>query len=298
MFLAITPLLMLLCISTFAQSSLARRAKDDGRSLAALDKLVDVDGGRRLHLNCSGTSFEGIPTVVLESGAGNDSSVWNRVQPEVAKFTRVCSYDRAGLGSSDPVPAPRTVVAVTEDLHTLLLNSKVNGPYILVGHSLGGILVRLYASYHPAEVAGMVLVDSSHEDEPDRGIALIPHETLKEILKQSKPSDLVPQVPERIDTCSIRALMNALNWHSDIPLIVLTQGRPYGPDMVAVPSIAPKAYQLHLVLQRDLMRRSSRGKQIIAKKSGHMIHQDQPELVIDAIGQVVREVKTTGSRRR
>ncbi|MFN2510105.1 MAG: alpha/beta fold hydrolase [Pyrinomonadaceae bacterium] len=297
MLVAIKFVLMLLCASMFAQGAIAQRVKGDGRSSAALDTLVDVGGGRRLHINCTGTSLSGIPTVVLESGAGNDSSVWNRVQPEVSKFTRVCSYDRAGLGSSDPVPAPRTVVAVTEDLRTLLINSKADGPYILVGHSLGGILIRLYASYYPAEVAGMVLVDSSHEDEPDRGIALIPGETLKEILRQSKPSDLVPQVPERIDTCSIRALMNALNWHSDIPLIVLTQGRPYGPDTVAVPSIAPKAYQLHLALQRDLMRRSSKGKQVIAKKSGHMIHQDQPELIIEAIRQVVKD-KTTGGRRK
>ena len=83
--------------------------------------------------------------------------------------------------------------------------------------------------------------------------------------------------------------MNALNWHGDIPLVVLTQGRPYGPDMVAVPSMAPKAYQLHLDLQRDLASRSSRGKQVIAEKSDHFIHQDQPELVINAVARVVGE---------
>lgn len=289
MFVALRILLTLLCVSTFARCALAQ-VKDAGRGDASFDKLVNIGGGRRLQINCSGKNFEGSPTVLLESGAGNDSSVWNRVQPEVAKFTRVCSYDRAGLGSSDPVPAPRTIVALTEDLHSLL--EKVTGPYILVGHSLGGILSRLYASYYPAEVVGMVLVDSAHEDEPDRALALIPSETLKEILKQAKPGDLVVQTAERIDNGSVRALMNALNWHSDIPLIVLTQGRPYGPDMVAVPSIAPKAYQLHLALQRDLVRRSSRGRQVIAKKSGHAIHQDQPELVIDAIRQVSKEVRT------
>lgn len=298
MFATIRILLTLLCASTFAQSALAQSMKGEGRGSAPFDKLVDVGGGRRLHIRCSGMNFEGSPVVVLESGAGNDSSVWDRVQPEAAKFTRVCSYDRAGLGSSDPVPAPRTIVALTEDLHALFVNAKVTGPYILVGHSLGGILVRLYASYYPAEVVGMILVDSAHEDEPDRGLALIPPDTLKEMLKQLKPGDLVVQTQERIDNGSIRALMNALNWHSDIPLIVLTQGRPYGPDMFAVPSIAPKAYQLHLALQRDLMRRSSRGRQVIAKKSGHGIHQDQPELVIDAIRQVVKEVKTTGRRRK
>lgn len=251
-----------------------------------------------MHINCSGMNVAGGPTIVLEAGAGNDSSVWNRVQPEVAKFARVCTYDRAGLGGSDPVPKPRTVVALTEDLGALLANAKVTGPYILVGHSLGGILVRLYASYYPAAVVGMVLVDSAHEDEPDRGLALIPRETFKEMLKKLSPEDLVPRSAEQVDGCPTRAVMNALDWHSDIPLAVLTQGRPYGPDMVAVPSIAPKAYQLHLALQRDLVRRSPRGRQIIAKKSGHGIHQDQPELVIAAIRQVVKEAKSPAGRGR
>jgi pimeloyl-ACP methyl ester carboxylesterase len=298
MFVALRILLMLLFVSTLARCALAQGVEDEARGSASFDRLVNVGGGRRLHINCSGMNFEGSPTVLLESGAGNDSSVWNRVQAEVAKFTRVCSYDRAGLGSSDPVSAPRTIVAVTEDLHTLLANAKVFGPYVLVGHSLGGILVRLYASYYPAQVVGMVLVDSAHEDEPDRGLALIPQDTFKEMLKKLGPEDLVVQSPENIASCSIRTVMDALNWHGDIPLVVLTQGRPYGPDMFAVPSIAPKAYQLHLALQRDLMHRSSRGRQVIAEKSGHGIHQDQPELVIDAIRHVVKEVKTTGRTRK
>lgn len=295
---ALRVLLISLFSSTFAQFALAQGVADEGRGSASFDKLVDVGGGRRLRVNCSGMKFEGGPTVVLESGGGNDSSVWNRVQPEVARFTRVCSYDRAGLGGSDPVPAPRTIVALTEDLHSLLENAKVAGPYILVGHSMGGILSRLYASYYPAEIGGMVLVDSAHEDEPDRALALIPSRTLKDILKQAKPGDLEVQTAERVDNGSVRALMNALNWHSDIPLIVLTQGKPYGPDMVAVPSIAPKAYQLHLALQRNLARRSPKGRQIIAKNSGHFIHQDQPELVIDAIRQLFKKVRTMGRRRK
>lgn len=299
MFLAIGILPMLLCVNTCAQSAPALSMKDEGRDSSSFDKLVDVGGGRRLHVNCSGTNLAGGPTVVLESGAGNDSSVWNRVQPEVAKFARVCAYDRAGLGRSDPVVAPRTIVALTEDLHALLVRAQIPGPYIMVGHSLGGILVRLYASYYPSQVAGMVLVDSAHEDEPDREVALLPPDALKEMLKQAKPEDLAPQSAERIDSCSIRSVMDALNWHSNIPLIVLTQGRPYGPDMVAVPSIAPKACQLHLTLQRDLVRRSARGRQVIAVRSGHAIHQDEPKLVVDAVHQIVTEVKTVrGSRRQ
>lgn len=298
MFSAVRILLMSLCACISTQYALAQNPKDEGRGSSSFDKLVNLGGGRRLHINCSGMNVAGAPTVVLEAGAGNDSSIWNRVQPEVAKFARVCTYDRAGLGGSDPVPKPRTVVALTEDLRALLANAKVTGPYILVGHSLGGILVRLYASYYPAEVVGMVLVDSAHEDEPDRGLALIPRETFKEMLKKLSPEDLVPRSAEQIDGCSMRAVMNALDWHSDIPLVVLTQGRPYGPDMVAVPSIAPKAYQLHLALQRDLVRRSPKGRQIIARKSGHGIHQDQPELVIAAIRQVVKEAKPPAGRGR
>jgi pimeloyl-ACP methyl ester carboxylesterase len=288
---------VLLCAGLCAQVALAQPPKSAGRG-ASFAESAAVGGGRKLHLNCAGMNNAAGPTVVLEAGAGNGAADWQRVQPEVAKFARVCAYDRAGLGGSDPVSAPRTVVALTEDLHALLTNANVHGPYVLVGHSLGGILARLYASYYPTEVAGMILVDSAHEDEPDRGMALIPPDALKEFLKQARPEDLTPTSAERIDSCSIRPLMNALNWHAPIPLVVLTQGRPYGPEMVAVPSIAPKAYQLHLALQRDLVRRSPKGRQVIAAKSGHGIHQDEPELVVAAIRQVVKEVTTPTPRRK
>lgn len=271
------------------QCALAQGQRSEPAASPQAGALVDV-GGRRLHINCSGVS--GGPTVILEAGFGNSSETWASVQPEVAKFARVCSYDRAGLGRSDPAPTPRTAVALTEDLHALLLNAKVPGPYVLVGHSLGGILARLYASYYPSEVAGMVFVDSAHEDEVDRGLSLIPPETLKAMLKAAKPEDLVVSSPdEAIDHCSLRAVMDALNWHADIPLVVLTQGLPYRAEDYANPSLAPKYYQLHLEMQRDLVGRSPRGRQVIADKSGHFIHQDQPELVVNAIRRVVEEVK-------
>ena len=101
----------------------------------------------------------------MESGNGNFSLNWGRVPREVAKFTRVCTYDRAGLGWSDRSPQPRTAHNLVEDLHTLLERSGVEPPYVLVGHSLGGMLIRLYAHEHPDQVAGMVLVDSAHEEQ-------------------------------------------------------------------------------------------------------------------------------------
>jgi pimeloyl-ACP methyl ester carboxylesterase len=281
-------LLLALCAVASAQGVAAQSGAVEAASPGA---QVDVGGGRRLRLSCAGRNVGGSPTVVLESGFGSPSTVWNRVQPEVAKFTRVCSYDRAGLGASAPVAAPRTIVAVTEDLHALLANAKIPGPYVLVGHSLGGMLARLYASFYPSEVAGMVLVDSPHEDEADRGVALMPPDMLKEMLKKAGPDDLKVQGPEAIDTCSIRSVMNALHWQADIPLVVLTQGLPYRPEDYPAPSMARKAYQLHLELQQELVKRSPRGRQVIAEKSGHFIHQDQPELVVEAVRRVVEESK-------
>lgn len=286
-------LLFFLCAGVFAQCAIAQRATNDTRVSSSFEERVDV-GGRRLYILCTGRNVEGSPTVVLEAGLGDSSSVWNRVQPEVAKFTRVCSYDRAGLGGSEPAPVPRTIETLVADLHTLLTNAKVSSPYVLVGHSLGGLLTRLYASRYPNEIAGMVLVDSAHEDEPDRGLAILP----LEMVKQLKPEDFVIRHPrESVDHCSIRALMNAANWRSSIPLVVLTQGRPYRPNDYPTPSLAQKFYMLHLEMQKDLVRRSPRGKQVIAEKSGHNIHHDQPELVIDSIRKVVEEVKSTGNRR-
>lgn len=293
MFVAKRILSLIFCAAVSAQCAAAQTAKSGADASSSFDGQVDV-GGRRLRINCAGTNLEGRPTVILESGFGSPSSVWNKVQPEVAKFTRVCSYDRAGLGGSEPVPAPRTIVALTEDLHALLANAKIPGPYVLVGHSLGGMLARLYASYYPAEVVGMVLVDSAHEDEVDRGLALLPPEMLKEMLRKAKPEDIRVQGPESVDTCSIRPVMNAMNWHGAIPLAVLMQGLPYRPDDYSSPSLAPKYYQLHLEMQRNLVGLSPKGRQVIAEKSGHFIHQDQPELVIDAVRQVVEESKPKG----
>jgi pimeloyl-ACP methyl ester carboxylesterase len=129
-------------------------------------KLVDV-GGWRLHLNCTGEARVSQPTIILESGLGDFSVEWSLVQPGVAKFARVCSYDRAGDGWSELGPHPRTLRQIVYELHTLLDKAGVKPPLVLVGHSYGGWLTRLYALTYPADVVGMVLVEAG-ADNPRR----------------------------------------------------------------------------------------------------------------------------------
>jgi pimeloyl-ACP methyl ester carboxylesterase len=131
------------------------------RAHPAPGALVDV-GGHRLHIVCVG---EGGPTVVLDAALGNMSAHWAWVQQQVATTTRVCAYDRAGLGWSEPGPQPRDAQQVTSELHSLLANAAVPGPYVLVGHSFGGLYTQLYAARYPEEVAGVVLVESSHPEQ-------------------------------------------------------------------------------------------------------------------------------------
>jgi pimeloyl-ACP methyl ester carboxylesterase len=132
--------------------------------------MVDV-GEHRLHLNCVG---QGSPTVVLDAGWGYTSVEWSAwVQPEVAEHTRVCAFDRAGMGWSEPEPGPPNATQTAEELHALLQEADEEGPYVLVGHSLAGLYSRIYAERYPEEVAGMVLVDSSHPNQFEgSGLAL------------------------------------------------------------------------------------------------------------------------------
>ncbi|MCE7985012.1 MAG: alpha/beta hydrolase [Caldilinea sp. CFX5] len=139
-----------------------RRALPPPGQLVAIG---DTANAPRLHLHCVGV---GSPTVILESGQGGLSADWVWIQTAVAAVTQVCAYDRAGVGWSDPGPAPRDAQQITEELHQLLRRAGLAAPYLLVGHSYGGLYVRLYAATYPDEVAGLVLVDASHPDQWQR----------------------------------------------------------------------------------------------------------------------------------
>jgi pimeloyl-ACP methyl ester carboxylesterase len=132
----------------------------DRRAFAPPGRLVVVDG-RQMHISCTG---QGSPTVVLEAGAGAPSGIWAWVQPEIAQQARVCAYDRAGLGWSEPGPHPRDAASVAQELHTLLQRAGESGPFVLAGHSLGGQYALMFAQRYPKETAGLVLIDAQHPD--------------------------------------------------------------------------------------------------------------------------------------
>jgi pimeloyl-ACP methyl ester carboxylesterase len=152
-------LVLLAALAIIGASYEVVMAAGDGRRYPPPGQLVDV-GGHWLHIYCVGA---GSPTVVLEGGKGGTSLEWSLVQPQLAEQTRVCVYDRAGTGWSEPGPMPRTPERVVAELHTLLEAAGEKGPYVLVAHSLGGRYVRLFAEQYPDEVAGLVLVDARSE---------------------------------------------------------------------------------------------------------------------------------------
>jgi pimeloyl-ACP methyl ester carboxylesterase len=160
-------LLALLAGFTYEQIG---RMRDASRLPPRVGRAIDI-GGRALNLYCSG---EGSPAVILESGGNAPGLSWALVQPKIAEFTRTCWYDRAGVGWSDPPASPRTGASVASDLHEVLRRAGEAPPYVMVGASVGGEYVRIYAARYPSDVAGVVLVDSTHPDQREPAFALSP----------------------------------------------------------------------------------------------------------------------------
>jgi pimeloyl-ACP methyl ester carboxylesterase len=249
----------------------------------------DIGGGRRLFLRCTGHRG---PTVVLEGGLTSD---WYELQNQLSGFTRVCSYDRPGGPSSrsDPAPIPRTARDFVADLHALLRVAQVPGPYVLAGHSISGLFSLLYASSHPRQVAGLVLIDAVHPATIKRRLAmlkpLVPPEVW-EALRQlmiTVPPRLVD--PEGIDSWTSERQTRVALRRSPLrpmPLVVLAHGHP-DPDTPFVEFEEPFWQQL----QRELAQLVPGGRLVIATESGHIIQDDQPELVLDAIRDVVLAVR-------
>lgn len=288
----------------------------DQNQPAPLGKLVDV-GGYRVHLYCTG---RGNPAVVIV-GAGF-SFDWGLVQPKVAKFTQVCSYDHSGIGWSDPGPNDSCSLRVSE-VHAALKNSGIKGPYVLVGHSLGGLVARVYASNYPDEVAGVVFVDH----------ALMLHA----LMSGPPPSDAkvppppppsMPPMPSgggiesdpnfsklssrdrQLHLWAMAQTRNQMALQANMEMmpqcvaaadaIAKEHRHPFGDKPLVdvstdmgthVPDDSGSVGRSYAKLQADLLSLSQNSKQMIAEKSGHFIIIDRPDVVVDAISQAVQSVR-------
>jgi len=296
--------LLVLALVGYLYEPIAEAA--DAKAYPPPGKLVDV-GGYRLHLNCTGA---GSPTVVIESGWGDMSASWGWVQPEVARTTRICTYDRAGMGWSESSPEPRTAREFAKELHTLLEKANEPGPYVLVGHSMGGYTVRVYAHDYPEEVAGLVLVDpqnlsvtngttSTPAPKPGGfslpalmariGVARLlagPLGSIQNLPDGDKQAYTAYSVTSRgaqtltdefIGMSEGGAQARVVTTLGALPLIVLSRGK----DMDAESAASQERY---LQLSTD-------SQHLIADQSGHRIMIEQPQAAVAAIVKMVELVR-------
>ena len=284
--------------------------------------------GRSMHLYCTG---HGDPTVILDAGGGNDWLIWQKVQPEVAKTVRVCSYDRAGTGWSEPQPGVRDAGNISQQLHLLLKTAGEKPPFVMVAASVAGFYARQYVDHYPAEVAGLVLVDSSTPEQ----IAEIPGAAYSpELIRQKHrevmlewwkdatgwallKGDCKPRLEPGLESYGnlARAEMcrpsYALSWRGEadqfwnsaeeashahccgnLPLLIISQD-PNNPQSSQPPAIRP----IWNSLQEHLKTLSPRSRRVIARSSGHAVMIDRPDVVIHGIQQIsaseVGDVGTT-----
>lgn len=303
------PLLPVLSALLVSLCSAPASADESFYDIPAPGQLVDLGGGYHLHINCEG-DVNSPHTVILDAGLGDWSTHWTAVQNLLKQEYRVCSYDRAGYGWSDPGPRPRDSQRIVAELHSLLEKAGLQPPYLLVGHSFGGLNMRLFASTYAHEVEGLVLVEASHPDSlpyqrgedgktPASSYSnqmMVAHYVEPEELAfppEAKPamhdpllrtkSIVAARGEYRALGTSVKALMQAQPLNS-LPLAVLCRGKRQWPAD-ANGDAQEKAWHDQ---QAELARLSARGRYHTAPNSGHHIHLDEPELVAAA----VREVAT------
>jgi pimeloyl-ACP methyl ester carboxylesterase len=257
-----------------------------------LDGIFDA-GGVSLHIHCAG---EGIPAVIFDSGAGSDGTTWDAVMPGVQSFTRACVYDHAGSGYSGPAGKPHTSQQMAGELHALLTAAGVRVPYVLVGHSFGGLNARMFESQYPAEVVGLVLIDASTEWLVRMWSRLLSPEMTR--LVEESLRDRRDGINREAFLESAEQVRTASRSLGTMPLVVLTHGVPFSPDPGMSVDVAAS-------IERDLQEQqvwlaslSSNSVHVVATKSGHFVQRQNPKLVIAGVRQTVEAVRTHGSLAR
>lgn len=253
---------------------------------------IDV-GGYQLYMESAGA---GSPTVIFECGMGCGAESLANLAAEVQQVTRTVLYDRAGLGQSDPAPMPRTSQDVVDDLWQLLQQAQIDGPYLLVGHSFAGLHLRLFVHQHPQVVAGLVLLDASHPDQTLRELHLLPPPTPSEPAVLTKTRNTLAAEwtdpyhnEEGMDIAASAAQVQVTGHFGQLPLVVITAGIDEWEEGFP-PEIASASAANWLAMQKELAALSHNSTHIIATESDHSIQDCQPELVVEVIRQLVKEI--------
>jgi pimeloyl-ACP methyl ester carboxylesterase len=288
-------------------------ARGDAQAYPPPGRMVDV-GGYKLHIQCMGT---GSPTVVLDAGLGGTSLDWSLVQAEIGQTTRVCAYDRAGMGWSESGPEPRTPEQNARELHTLLTNAGIEGPYVLVGHSLAGKNVRMFALLHPDQVAGMVLIDARSEyvdartSPADAKAFKDLYATLANAYKVARwlgvmrliGASVVGDAALSAETRAAIAMVAYAPRSQDTGTAEAIAREASDAQLAAAPSLGDRPLMVLAseqnmtgdpnwpAAQAQLAGLSTQGQLIVPAGSGHYIHWDHPAVVIDAVRQVVAQVR-------
>jgi len=250
-------------------------------------------GGRQVEVIQLGT---GSPTLVLESGGGEDASQWKGILPELAKQTHVIAYSRAGFGRSDPThteaATPQSPQSTVRDLHELLQALGEGAPVVLAGHSWGGLLVRLYASTYPTEVAGLVLIDGTHESQFHRWQAVVPAFSFADTIRAltSKMPPLVRAMYNQLLDIQSAQRVDGMKPLADMPLAVITAVKPCPPNG-DFPCRDTRALAVWRQLHDEWFARSTDGLHLVSSRTAHYVMNDQPSLITDAVRFVVGEVR-------
>jgi pimeloyl-ACP methyl ester carboxylesterase len=226
--------------------------------------------------------------VLLEAGFGGSTGNWSSVLAQLGRITRTCAYDRAGLGQSDALPGVHDAGDEIDDLERLLHRARIRSPYVLVGHSYGGLLVRLFAHTHPDRTAGVVLVDAEGRDAWRRGRAAWPKSLAPELRRRS---GFIKRVYRGVDQRASAALDSGIRSLGDTPLVVISAARERELFRDAPPRLYRLGVRLWRAMQTELAGLSSDHAHVVALRSDHFVQDDQPLVVLRAVGAVLSAVR-------